>query len=76
MSATAKTWMTVISLVALAIVASVILANVVLHRKGKKKADHPLTGSLERRMRLFTRGVPTKQVEASAYQLEQDDQVV
>ncbi|CAJ1952819.1 unnamed protein product [Cylindrotheca closterium] len=79
-SSTAKTWFTVISLVAVALVAAVILANVMLHRKSKKKPDHALTGSLDRRMRLFTRGVPNfskkKPVDASSYQLEQDDQVV
>ena len=72
--------MTIIALVVAALVASVILANVLLHRKGGKKSDHPLTGSLERRMRLFTRGVPNfakrAPVDASAYQLEQEGEVV
>lgn len=72
--------MTVISLVAVALVASVILANVLLHRNGGKKQNHPLTGSLDRRMRLFTRGVPTfsrkPPVTADSYQLENDEQVV
>lgn len=78
-STSGKTWFMVISLVAVALVASVMLANVLLHRTGKKKQDHPLTGSLDRRMRLFTRGVPNfsrKPADAASYQLEQDDQVV
>jgi hypothetical protein len=65
----------------MALVASVIIANVLLHRRNSKNnSDHALRGSLEKRMRLFSRGCPEnpreKPADPSAYQLEDDGQLV
>jgi hypothetical protein len=68
-------------LVLAALVASVVIANALLHRRNRTTvSDHALAGSLEKRMRLFARGVPKrplpKPTDPAAYQLEQDNVMV
>eukprot|EP00980_Cylindrotheca_fusiformis_P003485 scaffold781_cov132-Cylindrotheca_fusiformis.AAC.4 len=76
-----RSWYSVAGIVLAALLASVVIANVLLHRRPRSNGDdHPLTGALERRMQLFTRGIPKmrwrKPADPSSYQLEQDSTIV